>query len=46
MTLPPDILARVERVLAYHRASKYDAGQPKHQPQADPEARPVARASP
>jgi SagB-type dehydrogenase family enzyme len=41
MALPPDILARVERVLAYHRASKYESGQPKHQPQADPQARPV-----
>ena len=42
MALPPDILARVERVLAYHRASKYQPGQAKHQPQADAQTRPIA----
>jgi SagB-type dehydrogenase family enzyme len=41
MPLPADILARVERVLAYHRASKYDPRQPKDQPLAVPGTRPI-----
>ena len=41
MTLPEDILRRVERVLGYHRASKYVAGQPKHPLPADSQSRPA-----
>src|SRR5438046_414318 len=41
MTLPEDILKRVERVQGYHRASKYDGNQPKRDPQHDPATRPA-----
>src|SRR6185369_11923358 len=41
MTLPQDILTRVERVLEYHRASKIDSNQPGRAPNANPAARPA-----
>jgi SagB-type dehydrogenase family enzyme len=42
MALPPDILARVERVLAYHRATKAEPGQRQRPPPPDPRTRPIA----